>query len=128
MARTEWGYGFFCGGDPRKFHPDEESSTEAERASHKAACEAWEAGDTTALPGSCVHFPGGHITLSGFGLGSYEYDVDDPWDPCVMHCESRRVPRRLKKRLQRAGYAPSTYGWVYSPWFFDAAPKGSGDV
>lgn len=116
MPRTEWGYGFFIGGDPRKFHPDEDSCTPEEIASHKAACEKWEAGETTALPGSCVHFPGGVITLSDFGLGSYEYEVEpEPWDPRVMHCESRRVPRRLKKRLQRAGYATAPFGWVYWP-------------
>ena len=35
-------YGTFIGGDPRDFTPDPESSTEGERALHKAACEAWE--------------------------------------------------------------------------------------
>lgn len=129
MARTEWGYGFFCGGDPRKFHPDEESTTEEERASHKAACERWDAGDTTALPGSCVHFEGGHILLSGFGMGSYEYGVEEePWEPRVLRLvwETPRVPRRLKKRLQRAGFVRSEYGWEHRSWSTEAAPKGGG--
>lgn len=32
-------YGYFCGGDPRTFHPDYESCTPTEIANHKAACE-----------------------------------------------------------------------------------------
>lgn len=119
MKRKEWGYGFFPGGDPRRFFPDEESSTEEERASHKAACERWEAGDTTALPGSCVHFDGGHVLLSGFGLGSYWYEEDDgPWYPRVLRLVwmTPRVPRRLKKRLKSSGWSLDEYGWHHKSW------------
>lgn len=51
---SEWAespeYGNFPGGDPRLFLPDDPSP--AERAAHRAACEAWAAGDRTehALP------------------------------------------------------------------------------
>lgn len=114
MKRKEWGYGFFPGGDPRRFHPDEDSCTPEEIVSHKAACDRWEAGDTTALPGSCVHGPGFILTLSGFGLGSYWCEEDDgPWYPRQLRdlYANRRTPRRLKKTLKRGGWHRNDYGW-----------------
>lgn len=74
------GYGFFCGGDPRKFHPDPECSTEAERAKHKADCEAWDRGEMPNVNDKAPHFRmdanGGvmHVVPSGYGLGSYDDD------------------------------------------------------
>lgn len=72
------GYGFFPGGDPRRFTPDPECSTEAERAAHKAACAAWDRGETTAGQEARPYWVGGedgkavaHVTPSGFGLGVY---------------------------------------------------------
>lgn len=115
MKRKEHGYGFFPGGDPRRFSPDLECCTEEEIASHKAACERWEAGDATALPGSCIHGDGCIITLSGFGLGSYDYDADDgAWCPCILHrtWPPKRTPRRLKKTLKRTGFRLTEYGWT----------------
>lgn len=44
-TRTEMGYGFFCGGDPRKFYPDCESCSEKEIENHKAACKLWDEAD-----------------------------------------------------------------------------------
>ncbi len=38
-------YGYFNGGDPRDFSPDEECCTPEELAAHKAACEAWNRGE-----------------------------------------------------------------------------------
>jgi hypothetical protein len=34
---TESGYGFFCGGDPRRFFPDPDGSSDTEIAAWKAA-------------------------------------------------------------------------------------------
>jgi hypothetical protein len=116
VKRVEYGYGFFCGGDPRRFRPDEDSCTPDEIASHKAACERWEAGDTTALPGSCIRGEGFILTLSGFGIGSYDYDADDPaWFPRVFHIirPPKRTPRRLKKNLKRSGARLTEYGWTH---------------
>jgi hypothetical protein len=115
MRRKEWGYGFFSGGDPRRFSPDEDSCTAEEIDSHKAACERWDAGDTTAIPGSCIHGPGYIITLSGFGLGSYWYEEDDgPWHPrALRYPPPRRTPRRIKKRANCAGWALTDYGWEH---------------
>lgn len=38
-------YGSFHGGDPRRFTPDEECSTEEERELHRQHCEAWAKGE-----------------------------------------------------------------------------------
>lgn len=77
FACTE-SYGHFMGGDPRDFQPDPECSTEAERAQHKADCEAWERGEqvpvdgayseskTTDESGRTVYLSGHHAV---YGLG-----------------------------------------------------------
>lgn len=77
------GYGFFPGGDPRRFSPDPECSDDEEREAHRAACAAWDEAERAGLPppesrGSCVHMPGVILTLSGFGLGVYSYPCSDP--------------------------------------------------
>ena len=82
------GYGFFCGGDPRKFWPDGESCSETEMANHKAACKLWdeaeargETPEPEACPsdflydadGKCV----GHVLRAPYGIGTYSYDDDE---------------------------------------------------
>ena len=87
-TRTEYGYGFFCGGDPRKFHPDGEGCTEKEMANHAAACKLWdeaEARGETPTPEACpsdlayddAGKPGMHILSAPYGIGTYEYEVED---------------------------------------------------
>ena len=87
-TRTEYGYGFFCGGDPRKFHPDGEGCTEEEMANHAAACKLWdeaEARGETPTPEACpsdlahddAGKPGMHILSAPYGIGTYEYEVED---------------------------------------------------
>lgn len=49
-------YGSFYGGDPRRFTPDEECSTEAERALHRQHCEAWERGERPAVKVSGIEW------------------------------------------------------------------------
>lgn len=92
-------YGAFPGGDPREFTPDPESSTDEERAAHKAACDAWNAGDKIEIRGGCGEVEvepdtelatavdeirggaavatasRGHVRvqLQTFGLGTYTY-------------------------------------------------------
>lgn len=76
-------YGFFCGGDPRKFWPDSEGCSESEFANHKAACSLWneaEARGETPEPekcpsgfifgddGKCL----GHVLRAPYGIGMYE--------------------------------------------------------
>lgn len=74
------GYGFFCGGDPRTFTPDEECSTEQERAKWKADCEAYTKGEIGDQPssGQSTYDAQGrlvaHIQTGGYGLGTYTYD------------------------------------------------------
>lgn len=86
--RTEYGYGFFCGGDPRKFYPDHESCSEREIATHKSACDIWnemEARGETPSPENCpsgwIYDESGkavaHVLRAPYGIGSYEYVVTD---------------------------------------------------
>lgn len=70
------GYGFFCGGDPRRFTPDPECSTEQERAKWKADCEAWERGEQVDTSGNVGRWTdrNTHIQPKGYGLGTYTYE------------------------------------------------------
>jgi hypothetical protein len=78
-AEEDHGYGFWCGGDPRKFHPDAEDCTAEELAAHKAACEAFDKADALGEklePMPCQSGwigPSIHITKSPFGIGSYTF-------------------------------------------------------
>lgn len=81
----ESGYGSFGGGDPRRFYPDPECSTDAERVAWQTACDAWNRGDSVRIPSAheatganieAMTIVGGqvvHVTEERFGLGSYEY-------------------------------------------------------
>lgn len=82
-----WVYGFFCGGDPRKFHPDTDC-TAAEIERHARACALWneaEARGETPTPEACpsgweydaAGKPIGHVLRAPYGIGVYQYD-DDP--------------------------------------------------
>ena len=84
--RTETGYGHFIGGDPRRFTPDPEMCTLKEIERHAEACKMWndaEAKGEKPTPESC---PSGwrlvngrtvHILRAPFGVGIYEYEVED---------------------------------------------------
>lgn len=87
-------YGFFHGGDPRKFSPDEESSTEEERENHRKACEAFT--EDKPLARCCEHIEAGKvkmiITRAPFGLGVSTYQDDD----------AVRVLQKIKALLQES--------------------------
>ncbi len=79
----EYGYGFFCGGDPTKFHPDEESCSEQELENHKLACKLWREtlmmGKTPSqeeCPSSWLYDKDGkatiHVLRAPYGIGTYE--------------------------------------------------------
>ncbi len=96
MTHEHHGYGLFPGGDPRRFKPDgEDSNSPAEIAKHRAACAEWNArerkGDDLPEPvagavhGQLVNPSTGEVKgsfiacgVSGFGMGVYAYDCDDP--------------------------------------------------
>jgi hypothetical protein len=61
---TEECYGLFPGGDPRKFIPDPECSTEQERKNHCRDCIAYTKNPKTKL-------------IGGYGLGTYEIEITD---------------------------------------------------
>jgi len=87
VPHQESGYGFFCGGDPRLFHPDGECCSEKEIANHKAACELWDDAESrgeTPEPEKC---PSGwirdesgkvigHVLRSPYGIGCYTLELD----------------------------------------------------
>jgi hypothetical protein len=77
---VEYGYGFFCGGDPRDFHPDHECSSPEEIENHRKACveaEKLEAGRNLPCPSGWVRTETGshHVTRAPFGLGGYTYTI-----------------------------------------------------
>ena len=68
-------YGYFCGGDPRDFHPDgEDSNSPEEIANHKAACELAEkeeAARKLKCPSGWIVTPEftAHVLCAPFGIG-----------------------------------------------------------
>ncbi len=75
------GYGFFPGGDPRNFTPDEELCTPQEIEAHRSACEAMDKGGVIDAPSGCIILPGGvFLNISRFGMGTYSIDDDDDED------------------------------------------------
>lgn len=102
------GYGFYHGGDPRQFSPDEEMNNPAEITRWLAACEAWERGAPSA-PEPEEHGPwtdpetgtvtigvkpsptavGACHALRSFGLGAY-------------YCDRHRLPADAWQRWKAA--------------------------
>lgn len=89
---TDSGYGFFCGGDPRKFFPDADSCSEAELANHKAACELWYEAESRGVVPEPEKCPSGwifdsagnpvvHVLRAPYGIGCYTYECDQYWEP-----------------------------------------------
>jgi hypothetical protein len=82
-------YGSFYGGDPRRFHPDPECSTDAERAAHAEACKAWDRGERPPEPlGHESHYDASgklikHINRNPYGLGITvdEIEENEPEEP-----------------------------------------------
>jgi len=77
----ESGYGYYHGGDPRKFYPDFESCTPEEIAAHKKACEEWTESENAAKPSLDAPLPGGWlapnlpVTVARFGIGWYTHPI-----------------------------------------------------
>ena len=70
-------YGYFSGGDPRKFHPDYEDCTPEEIANHKRACEEADAAEAgRSLPNPSGFYGAVHILKAPFGIGvqTVEYE------------------------------------------------------
>jgi len=79
----EYAYGFFPGGDPRKFYPDTESCTEEEIKLYREHCALWDQGFRPAdAVKTCewIHGENGstiHVARSAYGLGTYSFDWDE---------------------------------------------------
>ena len=88
MTHRESTYGYYLGGDPRKFTPDEECNTPEEIEAWKAACEAWERGEKVDPGGACQWVPGlGHVTVTRYGLGITEFEEECEGPGCYW-CEN----------------------------------------
>ena len=79
MLIKHYGYGRFCGGDPRFFQCDLDCCTEDEIALHKQDCEKWNQADKDGIklpPESSarIRLPSGAVVVTHkYGLGSYIY-------------------------------------------------------
>jgi hypothetical protein len=84
-------YGYFCGGDPNDFSPDPEASTDEERACHKGACEAWNAGKGNPNPAPHCAWMSGGIAPPGFGLGvqTMRDEQAEDWAERLERCINR---------------------------------------
>lgn len=86
MKHTGITYGYYLGGDPRLFTPDQDSSTEQEMQAWRDACAAWERGEQDDPGPACKPFAGGHVTMSTYGLGvtvtEWDCDGQDFCDIC----------------------------------------------
>lgn len=73
VASPGYMYGYFPGGDPRDFRPDEECCTPEELAAWQADCAAWNAGNGQPAPPSGFWSDDGsmHILAPRYGIGSY---------------------------------------------------------
>lgn len=92
---TEYGYGFFCGGDPRRFSPDSDSREE-ELENHRLACEAWDRGERKSRA-DCQHSEGVIVTSCQFGLGSYDYDIELTWFEYAQYVYYERILEPLRR-------------------------------
>jgi len=84
MAKhTETVYGFFCGGDPRNFHPDYQDCTPTEVENHKRARALWdeaEARGETPTPEACPSgwiTPDVHVLCAPYGIGVQVFEFVD---------------------------------------------------
>jgi hypothetical protein len=89
---VESGYGAFCGGDPRTFHPDGEMCSPDEIENHRKACELWdeaEACGETPEPEKCpsgwIYDENGkavcHVLRTPYGIGGYTIEMEQFWEP-----------------------------------------------
>lgn len=80
IPHVESGYGFFCGGDPRNFHPDHESCTPEEIERHRLACSEAERLDSARdlpCPSGWIRTKSGmaHVVNAPFGIGIYTIEM-----------------------------------------------------
>lgn len=90
-ARAECvSYGYFLGGDPRKFSPDPECSTPEEQTAHREACKRWDDADQPEPP--MPQCGNSHV---GYGVGTTAFE-----DPMMLDAAEclQRIIDRLEER------------------------------
>ena len=68
------GYGYFIGGDPRRFFPDLECCSAVEIENHRIACEAWIESEASGV------VPEPLRSHAPFGIGIYTCELDQYWE------------------------------------------------
>jgi len=104
VTHQKSGYGYYPGGDPRNFFPDYECCLPAEIERHRAACEAWDRGETPDPGGPHISRDAkpehpesvmavvegsdgaGHQTVAHYGMGTYTFEWDCEGDPECLEC------------------------------------------
>jgi hypothetical protein len=71
QGQGSMGYGFYRPENPNDFTPDADLCTEEEIANHRAACEAYDAGNYTPDKSGGWVTPNMHILTAPWGIGSY---------------------------------------------------------
>jgi hypothetical protein len=80
------GYGYYRPDNPNNFHPDHEMCSEGEIANHKAAYEAYDAGNYCDDYDDGWLSPNLHVTKAPWGIGSY----NDPIPEIEAQCKQAR--------------------------------------
>mgnify|MGYP000367032144 CR=1 FL=1 len=90
-SHVECGYGYFKGGDPRKFSPDGDACSPDEISNHKASCDLWndmESKGKTPSPEDCpsgwIYDTDGktvaHVLVAPYGIGVYSVEFEQYFD------------------------------------------------
>ena len=85
--RQESLYGFFLGGDPRDFYPDNEACSEREMKNHAAACKLWNEAEAAgfkptpeACPSGWIYDDNGkaiaHVLRAPYGIGTSTWEEE----------------------------------------------------
>lgn len=85
--RQETVYGYYTGGDPRNFHPDDEACSDKEITEHRQACRLWDEADGTTPEGFDGNFGCSHAP---FGVGVYTFESEqffELWEPSEVNDE-----------------------------------------
>mgnify|MGYP001602386723 CR=1 FL=1 len=103
--------GGFQGGDPRKFFPDPEMSTEAEMKAHAEACKAWDHDERPEFTLMVNTFDpktgrGMHASIRPFGIGftQEEAETEDPEQEPDLPLEEQSDEELYSLYLSHAGH------------------------
>lgn len=96
VPKSETGYGFFSGGDPRQFRPDYEECSKEEIDRWKSACMEADRLDSARhlpCPSGWIRTPEftAHILRAPFGIGTYTVEFDSEFEAFEDDCPGQRL-------------------------------------